>query len=82
MIGEPEEEGTQEANREEEPTWPTLASKVYSTASLAAKKDTMPKIAPNVREKGEWEPRLTLSTLIQKKTHYTKEAKPKKVEWP
>jgi hypothetical protein len=53
------------------------ANEEHSTASPAVKKDTMPKTAPDVKKKGKQGLKLISLTLMQKKTHYMKEAKPK-----
>jgi hypothetical protein len=82
MIGEHKKEGILRASGGEEPMWLMLANEVCSIASPAVKKDIMPKTALNVREEEKWELKLTSLTLTQKKARYTKEVKPKAVEWP
>jgi hypothetical protein len=55
---------------------------MHSTAFPVVKKDIMPGIAPDNKERGERERKLISSTLIQRKTQHMKEAKQKAVGWP
>jgi hypothetical protein len=57
------------------------APKTAMPASPVVNWVTSLKTACNVREKKEEEPKLTLLTLTQRKTHFMKKAKPKEAGW-